>query len=103
MRVWVPIELPDGYQVDHVALRGFKSGKLPPLTIIPTGPSCPDPDHRVETPPDHFEYAVMLRNQQTEGSFMLDAKTMTDAGWRLILTCAITTAGVEFWFERRVA
>jgi hypothetical protein len=103
MKVWVPIDLPEGAVIEHVTASDMTAPHGRHF-LKPFGPPCSDPKPLlVMSSRDHWKYEVMLRNQHTEGNFMDDVRRMGEDGWELFLTCAITSAGVEFWFRRRVS
>lgn len=105
-KVWVPIELPDGYRVREVIAECDEGGgsvslrRLEPCDTITV--DHPWERHIPEPQRERWEYAAMLQNRHTEGSFTDDMQKMGDDGWELVAAILWTT-GNQFWFKRRLS
>lgn len=117
MKVWVPIDLPEGYRVRDVVVEGGLGGPSHTRVLRPGLLVCEDEflartsaaaqlraRHEPPVPRERWEYAAMLRNGNTQGSFLLDCGGMGSQGWELVLAVPAHDPhrGQEFWFRRRL-
>lgn len=121
MKVWVPIDLPDDCEVEHVLVRG----RHQTFTLMPAGPivhnvggaiwkdrlyanqPTSDLNRALPVPVERWEYSVAIQTlENRRGSFQKDIQGIGRDGWELVSIISLPNDAndrVEFWFKRRLA